>query len=363
MKQKIKFFKILWYIITKRRYIIKRFFKKHWKTLLFLSTAVLLLLFILNFKKLSVYFEYDTPYGYGELFRVFLTVVAGVGAVFIVYFTAKRVKVMEEQTKKTVEHIQTIYKGNVDTRFNNAVGHLGNEKSSVILGGIHALHEIAVENKNYRHIVNNLFCSYIRENSKKLNAEINFKKTPDKCPVIIQMLIDYLFKPYNGEDSVYKDYESDLSHSILKNCNFWDTTLNECKLNNATLDECDFRDATLNECKFWDADLTECDFRDATLIECDFRDATLTKCDFWIATLNECKFRDATLNECDFRNATLDECDFKDADLAECDFRDATLKKCDFISKNPEYKTAKLTDCDFENAKRIYTKLPPNETS
>ena len=372
---------------------IVAFFKTHKVKILwglfFLSIAVLLFLFIRNFSCLSVYFAQHHPYG--ELFRVFLAVVAGIGAIFIVYFTAKRVKVMEEQTKKTAEQIQIMYKGNVDTRFNNAVGHLGNEKSSVILGGIHALHEIAVENENYRKIVHNLFCSYIRENSAKLYEEIDFEKTPDQCPVIIQTLIDYLFKPYNGKDSVYKNYPSDLSHSTLKNCNFIGVTLNECYFTDATLtkcvfikvtlDGCRFIGATLTKCRFYDAILTECYFDDdATLLtecefgcvltKCEFSCATLTKCVFIgnssvKTTLTECWFFNATLTECEFSSVLLTNCWFNTAILTKCEFNEVILTECGFISKEPDIDMgyAKLFDCNFENIELIDTELPPNETS
>ena len=128
------------------------FFKKQWIIIscLFI-VALLYFVLIPNHSYFSEYFEPSSPYGYGELFRIYLTIVAGIIAIIALGYNHRRVTAME--------------KGNVDTRFSNAVGHLGNDKSSVILGGTHALHEIAVENKNYRKIVHNLFCSYIRENS------------------------------------------------------------------------------------------------------------------------------------------------------------------------------------------------------
>ena len=74
---------------------------------------------------------------------------------------------------------------------------------------------IAVEYKNYTQIVHNLFCSFLRANSASL-----YGVASKECPVIIQTLITYLFNPYNNEENVYKAYHSDLSFSVLKNCNF-----------------------------------------------------------------------------------------------------------------------------------------------
>ena len=197
----------------------------------------------------------------------------------------------------------------VDTRFNNAVGHLGNENHTVVLGGIHALHQIAVEHESYTQVVHNLFCSYLRENSAKLYEEVDFEKNKKKCPVIIQTLLNYLFSPYNGKNSVYGNYTADLSFSTLGNYDFYH--------------------------------LTDCNFSNALLTNCNFSEASLTKCNFDYATLTECSFIEAVLTKC-----------YLDS---------ATLIKCGFIPKEPYFNSAQLFDCDVEYAELINTKLPPNK--
>ena len=232
------------------------FFKKQWVIITCLPIVALIIYFVLipNHSYFSEYFEPDTPYGYGELFRIYLTIGAGIIAIIALVFNHRRVTAME--------------KNNVDTRFNNAVGHLGNENPTVVLGGIHALHQIAVKHESYTQVVHNLFCSYLRENSAKIYEE-NGKKTPDKCPVIIQTLIDYLFPPHN-KDNAYKNFASNLSFSTLKNC--------------------DFNHRTLANCHFNDTILTNCYFSNTTFIDCYFIRATLSNCEFWRTTLTECVF-------------------------------------------------------------------------
>jgi len=277
--------------------MIKRFF-------LGILCLIVLCLFFYFFTEISEnYFSKDNSKG--ELIKVFLTFTAGIIAILVWHSGYKRVKVMEEQTEKTTEQIQVMYKGNVDTRFNNAVGHLGNENPTVVLGGIHVLHQIAVDNKNYTQVVHNLFCSYLRENSGKLYEKIDFEKTPDKCPVIIQTLIDYLFRPYNNKDSVYENFKSDLSFSTLKN-----VVLGFVIMRNVNFSHC-----------------------------------LLENCNFLFGTLNECDFRDGTLNKCDFRLLTLNKCNFK--------------RHFRFDSSN---KDAKLFDCrNIRAAILIDTELPPND--
>ena len=380
----------------------------------------LLILFIYYFRCLSTYFV--DGHAYGELVRVFLTALAGIGALVLVYYTGRRVIAMEKE--------------NIDTRFNNAVGHLGNTNHSVVLGGIHILHQIAIKHKSYTEIIHNLFCSYLRENSATLYTE----EMPDRCPVIIQTLIDYLFKPYNEKSNVYKDYESNLSFSKLKNCIFKDATVTKCDFSNVIFEKCLFNHSVLTNCHFNntnDVTFTNCEFKGAfisckfggtftncefggtftnnkfsgnftlsyfnsgTLIECkfsgiftqcEFNKTDLTKCDFsYPPFMIKCKFNNLTLTECGFNNAAFTECGFNNtAFLTKCRFDYTGFSKCEFIKcefsgvilTNSSFGNTTLTECYFlntsltecyfkgvklfncyglETVKLIDTKLPPNE--
>jgi len=266
------------------------FFKNNWKITLIIIGIIFLLLFFCFFGKISDYF-FENNKTQGELLKVFLTAIAGIVAVFVWHTGYKRAKATEKQ-------IKVMEKGNIETRFNNAVGHLGNENSAVVLGGIHTLHQIAVENESYTQVVHNIFCSYIRENSAKLYEKVDFEKTPDYCPVIIQTLIYYMFKPYNNRDSVYKAFDSDLSFSNLKNCDFKFVDIEYVNFHNCVLESCDFSVGTLTNCSFFDGTLTDCKFNVGTLTYCDFGNGTLAKCDFSVRTLTNCNFNNARLIDC-----------------------------------------------------------------
>jgi len=291
----VDFFK--WEKVAKIFFRFVDFLKNNWKIILIIIGVILLCLFFYFFGKISDFFFFkenleiekdNTPKG--ELLKVFLTAIAGIVAVFVWHTSYKRVKVMEKQTEKTTEQIKVMYKGNIETRFNNAVKHLSNENSAIILAGMHVLQQIAVENEDYTKIVHNLFCSYLRENSAKLYEDIDFEKTPKYCPVIIQTLIDYLFKPYNNIDSVYKDFKSDLSFSTLKNCDFEKNDI--CNVI--------FRNCSFENCSFDFGNLTECDFKYATLTACFFMFSNLTECCFYYGTLTNCYFNQTTFKKCLF---------------------------------------------------------------
>ena len=279
------------------------------------------------------------------------------GLILIGNLLANQQRAKEQQ--KTNDLTRTFHKltekGHLDTRFNNAVGHLSNENSAIVLSGIHVLHQIAIEHTDYVQVIHNLFCSYLRENSARLYEKSEFLKTPEKCPIIIQTLIDYLFKPYNNKDSVYKEYKSDLSFSTLKKCNF-EIELNDVNFSNSILEDCGF--TTLTGCNFSKGTLTECHFRDGILTNCKFycnpyhNKITLTNCYFSFITLIDCHFEGGTLTSCEFLDATLTNCKFHAVTLTNCKFFDEealSCFECTFINCDFKFGTT-LTNCDFKRA-------------
>ena len=309
-------------------------------TYLIIISVVLLCLFVYFFDDISNnYFSKDNPKG--ELIKVFLTFIAGIIALLVWHSSYRRAKATEKQLK-------IMEKGNIESRFNNAVGHLGNENPTIVLGGIHVLHQIAVENENYTRVIHNLFCNYLRENSTKLYPEkrsysdsgrlvqVSAVEGTPKCPIIIQTLIDYLFKEYNNKDSVYNGFDSDLSYSTIKNCDFEKAKIRRVNFNNCIFENCHFFETILLECRFSESILTKCHFSYSTLTECHFSYSTLTECHF-------CK----TLTRCYFYQSILTDCVFS-----------GILTECNFIAYIRGLKSAELINCEFKTAELIDTVLP-----
>ena len=295
---------------------IMKFIRKNWKKVIFGVFIALLIVYF--FDNIGFYLFGEKNYR-GELIKLVLTFGTGITS-FLTWYNSykKNAKIKEEQTNQQIQIMET---NNEYVHFNNIIGHLGDNNLIVILEGINALQEIAVNNKNYTKRVHNLFCTYLRENSSKLYENIDFEKTPDKCPVIIQTLIDYLFKPYNDKENIYEEYQSDLSFSTLKNCVFNNTKIKNVSLNSCILERCYFNEkGSLSNCSFTSSTLTDCSFTSSTLTDCGFRGSILTTCDFSFGMLENC----------DFINNELDDGRYN----------------------------AKLLDCVFENTEFINTKLP-----
>jgi len=340
------------------------FFKWNWiKKLLLvlvsLSTIGLIYLLVRNFVEISRFFEKDNSQG--ELFKVCLTALAGIGALVALYYSARRVRAVE--------------KGNVDTRFSNAVGHLGNENHAVVLGGIHALHQIAVKHKSYTQVVHSLFCSFIRENSTKLYEKIDFEKEPRKRSVIIQTLIDYLF----NKDGIYKHFEFDLSHCTLINCEFKLVDIKNVNFSYSIMKNCffssgkknlnkngDLLTSKLTKCRFYGSELSGCHL--PHLFDCVFEKVSFTDCMFYGVTRGH--FWDSNMIKCEFMNF-IDKCHFSNTNLTECRIRnhkewnyhdnglyDCKLTKCGFnffiTPSYIEFYRCELTECGFPEIAKEY---------
>ena len=331
----------------------------HWT--IFVAVLIITIAFVLWFLDeclCILYVFFDGKKNLAEI-MTYAGATAG-GLILIGNLLANQQRAKEQQ--KTNELTE---KGHLDNRFNNAVGHLSNENSAIVLAGIHVLHQIAVKSEDYTHIVHNLFCSYLRENSERLYNE----NTPDKCPVIIQTLMDYLFKSYNKKESVYKDFTSDLSYITLKNYSSWDRNeksghkINYVVFKNCILENCDFYEETLIECDFSGGTLTECDFRRGTLTNCFFDRGTLTNCFFDRGTLTNCFFSGGTLTECYFDEGTLIRCNFTETTLINCSFITAKLNTCEFVFPLTTIEAhkfdAKLYECEIDFTILIDTELPP----
>ena len=268
------------------------------KIIIIVTGIVLLCLFIYFFENISNYFFEDknAPRGNaprGELIKVILTFIAGIVAIGAVYYSAKRVQVME--------------KGNVDTRFKDAALLLANEAAGANISGIYAFHQIAVEaskgdrnERGYVKTIHDILCAFVRENWKKRqddNPEVGGKAT-----IVLQTITDVLFK---NKNDIYKEYRSDFSNCDFSDINFGGATITSVDFSFATLRDVNFNKATLTDVFFGYATLTDVSFRYATLTEIYFDFGTLTNVGFQSSTLIGVYFFSATLAEVNFYSATI----------------------------------------------------------
>lgn len=266
--------------------------------LLFLAIFVLVFLFINDTIEVSHHFKKDNEKG--ELIKVCLTAIAGFGALGALYYSARRVRVME--------------KGNVDNRFKDAVTLLGNIHTSARIGGVYNLYFLANEYPNeYLEPACEILCAHIRTITGEKEYQEKYK---EKTSTEIQTILDLLFhKDYNLIfNECWKNLEgaflngANFQFGKLRNVNFIKTNLSGVFFNNATLGDVDFSlGAILSDVLFSDTTLNKVYFSYTALIDVDFNNAILSNVFFNNATLIDVDFEGAKFEKkIDFSGTLLE---------------------------------------------------------
>ena len=154
-------------------------------------------------------------------------------------------------------------KGQLDNRFIEASKLLSSNNTSENISGIYALHQIAIETSKsedqneYVRVINEILCSYIRENSLIKKNENATKVENNKPTIVIQTILDVLFHVSdtiyvncisNLENSVFIDI--DLSNKILCNVSFKYSSFRNVDCSNSLFKNINFNYATLHKTNF-----------------------------------------------------------------------------------------------------------------
>jgi len=234
--------------------------------------------------------------------------------------------------------------------FKNAVEHLGSEKQPIVLGGVHALHNLAVENpKDYSKPVFEILCSFIREEtatqdykdkveaklaaeeeSQKMDAESDPATTPSKSTeqpqttslIVIQTIVDKLFRYENLNENVYRKNKVNLSGAFLRALDFshvqWEGEVID--LQNANVQGIKFCNSNLQGANFKDANLQGADLSHANL-----REAVLSDANLQGAVLYGAKLQGALLVKANLQGADLSHADLQEAGLSGANLQGAVL--------------------------------------
>jgi len=146
--------------------------------------------------------------------------------------------------------------------FKNAIDQLGSEQQPIVLGGVHSLHHLAMNNeKDYSQPVFEILCSFIREKTAKLEYKEQFLATSDSSGetqatslIVIQTIVDKLFREEDAR-KYYEEYKANLSGSFLP----------EVNLTYAKLQKADLREANLQGANLFAANLQQAELNRANL--------------------------------------------------------------------------------------------------
>ncbi len=89
--------------------------------------------------------------------KITIPFLVGIGTILVIGLALMQLANQKDIANKTLRH----------TQFKEAIEHLGHKEQSVILGGIHALHNLATIDPSYQKQVLNILCSFIRIETTK----------------------------------------------------------------------------------------------------------------------------------------------------------------------------------------------------
>lgn len=286
--------------------------KKHrtWIVIILSLLTILFILVLVNcYDCIAVYF-FSSNKSRGELLKIILSMFGGAGVIYGLWINNLRIKAQNKHNKLIEERNQDQKSYDLDKRFGDAIGYLGHENTSIVLGGIYSLNQLAKEDSRYKLIVAELFTSYLQNQSYKQYNEIdtgNSEITDNNpnIPIIIKTIVELLF---NNE--TFKDIPLTFSHTLFKNLSISNN------LNNCSFNRCDFINC------YFDSNITNCTFTITRFKECRFGSVTtyMEKCMFFLTDIHDSIFIPNTLNSVVFDISLLSHVHFRVDNILDCDF-------------------------------------------
>ena len=176
----------------------------------------------------------------------------------------RRAKAMEDAANAQADAVLKSERGQRQDRLKNGIEHLGNESTSVRLGGAYELFHLAEDDEDLRQTVLDILCSHLRHITGRPKYREKFKHQPS---VEIQSCLKIV--ALQGRD-VFKE------HSInLQGCWLNGVDLERLCLRNAHMSGVHLRWAKLPECVLEGTDLSFAHLQCASLVKADLRNANL----------------------------------------------------------------------------------------
>ena len=242
----------------------------------------------------------------------------------------KRAKGINISVGKQADATKNTETGQRQERLKNATEHLGHERASVRMGGVHELFHLAKETEDLRETALDILCAHIRQTT----GEDEYKEKHEKKPSEeIQSLLTLLFAQ---KDGVFKGCPINLQGSYLNGAEFrqaqlQDANLRDAQLQGADLSEAQLQKADLKEARLQIANLSEAQLQEADLMgvqlqKADLRYARLQGADLSQAQLQEAKLIEAQLQMVVFRGAKLEKAKLWKAQLQGANLKEAKLQ-------------------------------------
>ena len=235
-------------------------------------------------------------------------------------FTPKKARAAEETSK--VQH-----DANEQQMFNDATAKLGNDSSSVRIGGIYALDKLAklhLERSNQDDLASivEILCAHLRETTQQKDYQENYEDKPsNEIQSLLKVLIELnQSNEEEQEDRQFNPVRLNLSGAYLVGAN-----LESACLNRADLSGTDMREADLSQARLHKANLEKAKMQRASLWGAQMQKARLQAAEMQGADLYDTQMQGAYLQGARMQKAGLFGAQMQRADLYRAQMQGADL--------------------------------------
>ena len=329
------------------------FIRRHWKPLV-ISGAILIAvaLFVNLITNTLPWVEQEqegprwTPWG-EVISKIVTPFLAFIITLLGLYRIFKQFQIQVNQVKDQAENSR---KQIAAEQFKNAIDHLGDEKHAIVLGGVHALHNLARNYpKEYSQQVFEVLCSFVREETTKpeyqrkvleaidsydkKQAALQASSLPTQTNqtvqgaslIVIQTIVDKLFRDEKSRE-FYQMYDINLSGAFLRGVNFYYAHLQK-KAGLSDLEKADLQGVVLACANLQGAWLHCTNLRGANLGGANLQKAWLSCANLQGAKLmGETNLQEAFLKQTKLQGARLLGTDLRETDLEDAKFQGASFR-------------------------------------
>jgi len=188
------------------------------------------------------------------------------------------------------EDIKNAREGLFIDRFSKAIGHFGDNKVHVILGGLYSLEKIAINSEHEHWSIQEIISSYIRFFTDDVNS--SKAENIDGLGITVQAAISVICR------RKWLDQEKRRKVRI----NLRDSNLYQKDMRNGNLDDAILLGSSLHEADLRAAHLKKANLRKAILIGAKLQKSDLRGADLRNANLSGSFLQDADLDGCEWKN-------------------------------------------------------------
>lgn len=267
-------------------------------------------------------------------------IVGGVAIGATLYYTWRRISIVQEDLKITQENLKIVQEGQITERFTRAieqlgaVDHFGNPVIEIRLGGIYALERISTESEKDYWPIMEILTAYIRENSacdEKCNLKVKRDTSQNEASSDTIKKVSSL----DTTNGISLDIQAILTVIKRRNYSFTREPYG-LDLRNAYLYKADLLEAHLEGANLINTNLSHADLRKAHLERINVQSILplkATKTNLEGAHLEGAYLEGSNLTLANLKEAHLDEAHLKGADLSLDNLDGANLRGADLDEK------------------------------